>query len=141
MWAASSAQTINVTPLKEQPAFNAQALAQLPAAHELAVLTRQGGWYQVTPTGYDTGWVNMMAIRFSQQAYRPGEMGVSQAVAAMSGQQSSVVTTAVRGLSAQDLKTANPDLRALGQFTGLAVDKAQAERFAAQAKLVKQQGE
>ena len=49
--------------------------------------------------------------------------------------QATVATTGIRGLSAEDFKSSNPDVAALQRLQSYRVDRAGAERFAREAKL------
>ncbi|WP_373387096.1 SH3 domain-containing protein [Pseudomonas alcaligenes] len=93
------AVTVEATALRESPAAAAAVLQQLPAQSRLAILKRQGGWYQVQTGAGQQGWVALLAVRFDKAAgAKGGSIGAllegSTAVEPASG-----VATGVRGIS------------------------------------------
>ncbi len=135
--AQEQAFTNRSTELKDKGAPEGRTLATLPDNTSVKVVQRSGGWTRVEASG-QSGWVRAFHLRF------PTVVESSSSGGSMLGglfgrpkqQQASIATTGIRGLSADDFKTANPDVAALGRLQSYRVDKGAAERFAREARLV-----
>lgn len=140
--AQEQAFTNRATDLKDKGAPEGKTLASLPENTEVKVIARGSGWTQVQAKGQQ-GWVRVFHLRFPATA----EAGSSSG-GALSGltsalgfgrsrtQSASIATTGIRGLSPEDLKNASPDSAALAKAQSYRSDKATAERFAREGKLV-----
>lgn len=132
------------TELRDAPGDAARSIASLPAQTTLTRLTaRQGPWVQVKAASGQTGWVHMFDMgtpgttstvaSTAQGALR----GLSNLFNRGSAQNAGAPTSTVgiRGLGAEDIANAQPNLAALAQADSLRMDAAQAKRFAAEATL------
>ena len=131
--------------LREAPGESARSLATLPAQTAVMRLgERQGPWIQVRTGAGATGWVHMFdvepatATASTAQAAPGGSAatGALRSITGLFGKSSAQPTTlatstiGIRGLEAQDITNAQPNLAAVGQMEGLRQSDAQARSFA-----------
>jgi hypothetical protein len=134
--AQEQAFTNRSTELKDKGAPEGRTVATLSDNTAVKVLQRGGGWTRVEASG-QSGWVRAFHLRF------PTVVESSSSGGSMFGglfgrpkqQQATIATTGIRGLSAEDFKSANPDAAALGRLQSYRVDRGAAERFAREARL------
>jgi hypothetical protein len=137
---AEPATVIRATDLKKEPASDAATLAALAENTAVDAAGRQGGWTRVkTPSG--EGWVKMLALRYGEPgSAKRGDTGLSQlfrsARTGSSGSQ--ILTTGVRGLDADQIKTAQPNTGELQKLKGFSSSTASAAGFAKSGKLTSQ---
>ena len=132
--AADTASVIQATPLRTAPDREAESRQLLRQGEQLTVLRRQAGWVQVRTTGGVSGWAHMTGVKLAAPglSQRAGGFfrwfgGGSRADA----QTTANVTIGVRGISAQDLAQAQPDMAALTQMEGVPSGARIGERFSA----------
>src|SRR5258706_3628112 len=97
--AAEPATVIRATELKQEPATDAAAVAQLPEGTAVEALERKSGWTRVkAPAG--EGWGKMLALRYGGAgAAKQSYSGITQLFnVARTGSSGTQVTTGVRGL-------------------------------------------
>jgi len=129
------------TELKERGAADSATVANLPENTPVKVLARGGGWTKVEAGG-KSGWVRVFHLRFAgnvEASSSPGGGLASLGSALGFGQKSEqarLATTGIRGLSSEDVKNANPDHAQLARMQSYRADRAAAERFAKEARLV-----
>lgn len=130
-WADEIAYTVRATLLKEKPYTDARTLATLEQRSRVVVVSRQASWMQVK-TNAESGWVKMLSLQFSaaEKQNKKGDSGLRALFNVASGGGGGSVTTGVRGLSAEDLKNAQPNPQALLAVQGYAVSKSAAKNFA-----------
>lgn len=139
--ADEQAFTNRATELKERGAADAATVAKLPENAPVKVLARGGGWTKVEAGG-KSGWVRVFHLRFagSVEASNSSGGGLASLGSALGfgqkNEQARLVTTGIRGLSSEDVKNANPDAAQLARMQSYRADRAAAERFAKEARLV-----
>ncbi len=134
--AAESAVTAKATELKREPFSDAATLATLPAQSSVEILKRQGGWTQVKTATAAAGWVRMLSLRLGSGTATKGDSGIGALFnVARSGSSGNTVTTGVRGLSEEDLRTARPNPQELKRMQQFSVSAAEAQKFASAARL------
>jgi hypothetical protein len=134
--AAEPATVIRTTELKQAPATDATAVAQLPEGTAVEALERKSGWTRVkAPAG--EGWVKMLALRYGGPgAATQGDTGINQLFnVARTGSSGTQVTTGVRGLDDKQLANAQPNPAELAKMKGFAADRNAAAGFASKGKL------
>ena len=141
---SESVQLKRVVELREVPGESSRSLAAL--AERTAVTrsgVRQGAWIQVRTAEGTTGWVHMFDVGSSSSA-APASAGANALRGLTSffnkGSAQGATTTAtstvgIRGLGAEDLARAQPNLAAVGQADALRLDAEQARQFASSAAL------
>lgn len=134
-YAKQLAYTVRSTEIKQQPFSDAVTVAKLKEKSSVDILSRQGGWVRITSEG-GNGWVKMLSLRSDTTAAKQGDSGLQSMLnVGRSGSSGLTVATGVRGLSEEDLKNAHPNPHELEKMKGFAANKAQAEKFAHDAKL------
>jgi hypothetical protein len=143
--AQEAAVTRRATQLRDAPGDNAKLVLALPAQSALTRLPeRQGPWVQVRTAQGQTGWLHLFDVG---PAGAPAEGG-SSASGALRGitgfftkgsspAPTTVATSTIgiRGLSAEDLSRAQPNLAAVQQAESLRQNERDARAFANAAAL------
>lgn len=130
--------TLQATPLREAASSSARTLLEIPAKTRVAILKRQGGWYQVQTQAGQQGWLALLSLRFDKAA---SAQSSNLANLLQSGTQvapAGGVATGVRGISEEQLQSgagATPQLQALDRY---AVSPSDARAFARDGELVSQ---
>jgi len=141
--AQETAATNRATELKEGPAAEAKTLAPLAAEAPVRVLSRAGAWTEVEAGG-QKGWVRAFHLRYQARvetsASSGGALGGLAAMVGLGRKSQAPDTTrtaalGVRGLTPEDFRNASPDPAALRKLQSYRADRAEAERFAQEAKL------
>lgn len=140
--------------LRESPGESGRSLAQLPAQEPVTRLgDRQGGWIQVQTRGGSAGWVHMFDVgptglgagagtrvpSSGGNSLAGGLRGLTNLLAGGGSTPPPRVATAtigIRGLEAEDLDRAQPNLSAVGKMEQLRQGESGARQFAAEAALV-----
>lgn len=145
-------QTKRAAELRQSPDDKSASVASLPAQTTLTKTTlRVGAWIQVKTADAKTGWVHMFDVSAAGSAPAPTSNAATGALRGLTnffsgGSSQRQTTTAtstigIRGLGAEDIANATPNLDALKQAEGLRQDAAQAKHFASDAKLAVRQVE
>jgi hypothetical protein len=137
--------------LRQMPSESARSLASLPAQEPVTRLgERQGAWIQVQTGAGASGWVHMFDLGpgtgVSSSATAAPASGGNAVTGSLRGitsllrgspQPSTVATSTIgiRGLGAEDLARAQPNLNAVAQMEQLRQGEAGAREFAAEAAL------
>ena len=144
--AQEQAFTNRATELKEKASADARTVASLPADTAVKVLGRGGQWTQVEAQS-QKGWVRVFHLRFPSTVEAGAQSGGS-VLGGLTGalgfgrqtaKPSTVATTGIRGLTAEDFANASPDEAALRRLQSFRADKGSAERFARDGKVAAQQ--
>jgi hypothetical protein len=113
---AGTGTVATATELKSAPNASASTVSQLTAGSQVQVGERQGGWYKVT-TPQGDGWVRMLNVRLASGAAGAGaSAGSGLAALEQASRSNTTVATGIRGLSREELKTAQEDLHELGKL-------------------------
>lgn len=96
------AVTLQEAPLRSEPSHTASSLEQVPANSPVSVLQRQGGWYRVSTSSGQQGWLPLLGLRFSKQANAKSN-NLGQLLGAGSAAPASSVSTGVRGIGEEQL--------------------------------------
>lgn len=145
-WAQADPVTVKrETQLRESPAQSAPPLAALPVQTTLTRLaSRQGPWIAVRTAQGQTGWVHLFDVgtvpvaqggNFATGALRglTGLLGGGNALAPQT--RTATATIGIRGLGAEDIANAQPNLAAVTVMDSLRIQAAQAQQFALAANL------
>ena len=109
------------TALLASPRGDAKVVAQLKKGTNAELLSRQGAWVNLK-TASGTGWVNAFNVR------EPAAPGAARAPRPAA--RATTATIGIRGLEAEDLKSASFNAQQIGVLERYAVSKADAERAA-----------
>jgi uncharacterized protein YgiM (DUF1202 family) len=96
--------TVRDTEVKKEPFSDAQTVGTLAEKTQVKVLARQGGWMQVE-AGAQSGWVRMLSIRMDSGSSGFMSGLKSLFTVARTGSSGQTVTTGVRGLDKEDIKS------------------------------------
>ena len=145
--AAAQAQTETLfvkraSELRQGPSDNTPTVGPLAAQTPVTRLPeRQGAWMRVKTGTGQAGWVHMFDVG---SVAAPSTLGSTASGALRglssffnrSGSQNTTATSTVgiRGLGAEDIANAQPNMQALKQAEGMRVDSQQARRFAQDAR-------
>ena len=148
-WAQGDTVTVKrAAQLRESPAESAPSLAALPVQTPLTRLaSRRGPWIEVRTAQGQTGWVHLFDVgttpvaqggNFATGALRglTGLFGGGNTLAPQT--RSATSTIGIRGLGAEEITNAQPNLTAVSLMETLRMDASQAQQFAAAASLVPQ---
>lgn len=137
--------------LRDAPGDAARALVTLPVQTPVTRLgDRQGPWIKVRMADGAQGWIHMFDVTSSsaQAGVAPGNAGTSalrsissffnKGSTQMQGSAVATSTLGIRGLGAENLASAQPNVAALAQADALRQDAAQARRFASVSALASQ---
>ena len=133
--------------LREAPGEASRSVASLPAQTTLTRMTaRQGPWIEVrTPQGV-SGWIHMFDLGAASAPAQGGNAATGAlrgltgmlAGGAAAPRTAAVSTIGIRGLGAEDIANAQPNLAALTVAEAMRVDAAQAQAFGQEAALAPQ---
>ncbi len=136
--------------LRDAPGDASRSLAPLPVQTPVTRLgDRQGAWIKVRTADGATGWVHMFDITSASAqsggtgagALRSLSSFFNKGSAQSSGNQVATSTVGIRGLGAEDLANATPNLAAVAQADANRANAAQARQFAGSASLNSRQVE
>ena len=63
---ASSAKLVVDAPLKSNPDFSAKNILNLKKNDAVSILKRQRGWYEVSTSNKQTGWLTLLQVRYDK---------------------------------------------------------------------------
>jgi uncharacterized protein YraI len=125
--------------LMATPYRDAKPAGKLPSNTKVDILERHGGWLQISAQG-KSGWARLHQVRAGEGPEAKNTGGgltvlknVSQT--GRSGSQGIVATTGIRGLSAEELKSAKPNPKAVESMEANRASDSTARDFARSAGL------
>ncbi len=132
--AKETGTTRSAVDLMATPYRDAKPAGQLPSNTRVDILERRGGWLRISAQG-KTGWARLHQVRAGEgpEAKKSGEglaMLKSVGKTGRSGSQGIVATTGIRGLSAEELKSAKPNPKAVESMEASRASDATARDFA-----------
>lgn len=127
---AETATLARDTELRAQALGNAPVVAALKARTLLTVNSRKGAWAQVTTADGKTGHVRLLNLRSTTT--RQGDSGIGALTSVFrTGSSGNSVATGVKGMSAEDLTTAEANIAELKELDGYRAGKKEARSAAA----------
>jgi hypothetical protein len=133
------------TELRDGPGASARVLANVPVDTPLVRLpSRQSAWVEVRTATGATGWIHMFDLGSPNAPTAPSNAATGALRGLTNfftrGNQTGKTTTAtstvgIRGLGAEDIAQAQPNLQALSLAESYRQNVAQAQRFASYARL------
>lgn len=139
VYAKEAGTTRTAVDLMATPYRDAKQAGQLPSNTTVDILERRGGWLRITGNN-KTGWVRLHQVRAGEgpEAKSSGEgatMLKNVGKTGRSGSQGIVATTGIRGLSAEELKSAKPNPKAVESMESNRASDATAREYARRASL------
>ena len=130
-----SGSALKADDIKTEPFRDAKKVGSLASGDKVEILTKNGGWLKVK-SQKGNGWVRMLSIRKTGSGKTAGNAGGLLALASgRAGTGKVVATTGIRGLSEEELKSAQFNAEQLTLAESYTVSQLQAQQFAAQGKL------
>lgn len=126
--AAETGTALKADTLRVQPFADAKSSGALIKNEPLEILTKKGAWLQVK-TKKNTGWVRLLSVKRTNTGN--ALKGTVAVATGRAGTGKVVSTTGIRGLSAEELKSAQFNEAEIKQLESLATSQAQAKQFAA----------
>ncbi|HEY0720649.1 MAG TPA: hypothetical protein VGE50_05295 [Gammaproteobacteria bacterium] len=131
--ASAKGTLLKESELKEKPFIDAATLAKLAAQSPVTIRERSGGWFRVSAAGRE-GWVRMLNVKVTEGAESLSSgTDLTQAATLATGRAGSgnvVSTSGLRGLSEEELRTAQPDYAQFDKLNSYGVDKNTASSYA-----------
>ena len=116
------------TELFSKPFKDAETITELSTQTAIIILKRKGGWYQIK-TDTQQGWVRLTHVRLAkkEKAKQDADNNVGEILSGLAtGREKSdqvTTATAIKGLSEEELRNAEPDVDALNALDDFAVDE------------------
>lgn len=126
-FAAETGTALKADTLRAQPFADAKSSGALIKNEPLEILSKKGAWLQVK-TKKSTGWVRLLSVKRTNSS--TSLKGTVDVATGRAGTGKVVSTTGIRGLSAEELKSAQFNEAEMKKLEGLAVSKADAQQFA-----------
>lgn len=134
--AAESGTALKADAIKAEPFNDAKTVATLTAGDKVEIVKKDGGWLQIK-SAKGKGWVRMLSVRKGEARKGTGDAaGLLGLASGRAGTGKVVATTGIRGLNEEELKSAQFNATELQLAESYATGKAEAQKFAAQGKLV-----
>ena len=138
LFSAEVGTTRTTVDLLSAPKSDAKAVGQLAENSRVEIIERRGAWLRVKRNGA-SGWLRLHQVRRGEGAQKTSSEGTKMlwnvGQTGRSGASGIVATTGVRGLSADDLKTAKPDPKQVQVLDSHRANDAQAREQARAAGL------
>lgn len=135
-FAAETGNVIRADGIKVEPFRDAKIIATLSVGDKVEIVKKNGGWLQIkSPKG--KGWVHMLNVRKGDMRKDSGDIGGLLGMASgRAGTGKVVATTGIRGLDEVELQSAKYNETELNLAESYAINRAEAQVFATQGKLV-----
>lgn len=127
--AAESVVVDRESPLLESPSGGAAVVAQLPQGTAGELIGRKGAWLNLK-TAAGTGWVMSFNVRFGGGAAASRSSGSSGLGNLLAPKRTTTATIGIRGLEAEDLKSARVDAQQVRSLDKYAASREEAEQAA-----------
>ncbi len=136
VFAAETGSVIRSDGIKVEPFRDAKTIATLSVGDKVEIVKTNGGWLQIkSPKG--KGWVHMLNVRKGEMRKDFGDIGALLGMASgRAGTGKIVGTTGIRGLDEVELQSAKYNETELNLVESYAINRAEAQVFATQGKLV-----
>lgn len=134
--AAETGTALKADAIKVEPFNDAKTVTTLAAGDKVEIVKKNGGWLQVK-SSKGKGWVRMLSVRKGEARKGTGDAaGLLGMASGRAGTGKVVATTGIRGLNEEELKSAQFNATELQLAESYATGKPEAQKFAAQGKLV-----
>lgn len=116
--------------IRAEPYADAKMTGKFTRGDKLEILSKQGAWLKIK-TAKNTGWVRLLSVkRTSSSSSASQAKGVLDIASGRAGTGQVVATTGVRGLSAEDLKSAKFNEAEVKTLEGYTESAVQGQQFA-----------
>lgn len=133
--AAETGTALKADSLRAKPFADAAVSGKLSRGDKVDILAKQGVWLNIRAAG-KSGWVRLLTVkRGASNTSGNNVSGVLSMASGRAGTGQVVATTGVRGLNAEELKSAKFDEAEVKRLEGYTQSAAQGKQFAASAGL------
>jgi hypothetical protein len=138
-FADETGSVIRADRIKVEPFRDAKTIATLSVGDKVEIVKKNGGWLQIKSLK-GKGWVHMLNVRKEGMRKDSGDIGGLLSMASgRAGTGKVVATTGIRGLDEVELKSAKYNETELSLVESYSINRADAQLFAIQGKLVARQ--
>lgn len=131
---AEPATVLKSTQLRRAPLASSDVLAELKAKQAVDITARKGAWAGVTTGQGQQGWARILNLRTGSG--QVSAAGANQLASVFrTGSSGTSVSTGVKGLSAEQLRSASPDFNEVSELDGFAANAGDARQFASAGQL------
>lgn len=115
--------------LRAEPFADAKTTGTLNKGDSVDIVNKKGAWLQVKK-GSNTGWVRLLSVKRGSGSSSGSGKGIVDVATGRAGTGKVVSTTGIRGLSADELKTAKFNEDEMKKMESYAVSGSDAQSFA-----------
>ncbi|MGL6041639.1 MAG: SH3 domain-containing protein [Deefgea sp.] len=133
---AQSGTVVRKTDLRDKPFLDAAVIAPIAANTPIQIQANKGAWMQVKAANGQVGWIKLLNVRTSGGGTNSSSLALGNVI--KTGSSGQTVTTGVKGLSAEQIKQAEPNAAEVEKMDSYASNQSEATRAALQAKLIPQ---
>jgi hypothetical protein len=133
---AQSGTVVRKTDLRDKPFLDAAVIAPIAANTPIEIQANKGAWMQVKAANGQVGWIKLLNVRTSGGGTNSSSLALGNVI--KTGSSGQTVTTGVKGLSAEQIKQAEPNAAEVEKMDSYASTQSEATRAAQQAKLTPQ---
>lgn len=130
--AAETGTALKADTLRAEPFADAKSAGALTQNESLQILNKKGAWLQIK-TKKSTGWVRLLSVKRTSTGN--ALQGTVDVATGRAGTGKVVSTTGIRGLSAEELQTAQFNEAEMKKMESYTVSKADGQQFAGAAGL------
>ncbi|CAH1905731.1 SH3b domain-containing protein [Candidatus Nitrotoga sp. HW29] len=135
-FAVETGSVIRSDGIKVEPFRDAKTIATLSVGDKVEIVKKNGGWLQIK-SSKGKGWVHMLNVRKGDMRKDSGDIdGLLSMASGRAGTGKIVATTGIRGLDEVELQSAKYNEAELNLVESYAINRAEAQVFATQGKLV-----
>ena len=113
--------------LRAEPFADAKTVGSLAKNDSVEILTKKGAWLQVK-SKKSTGWVRLLSVK--RGGASSSGSAISDVASGRTGTGKVVSTTGIRGLSAEELKTAKFNEAEMAKMENYGISADEAQKFA-----------
>ena len=134
---AQSGTVVRKTDLRDKPFLDAAIIAPIAANTPIEIQANKGAWMQVKAANGQVGWIKLLNVRTNGGGTNSSNLALGNVI--KTGSSGQTVTTGVKGLSAEQIKQAEPNPAEVAKMDSYASSQSEATRAALQAKLIPQE--
>lgn len=127
--AAETGTALKDDTLRKEPYADSRSAGTLKRGDRVEILARKGAWLQIKAR-QSTGWVRLLSVKRGEAGEANEAAGVLGLATGRAGTGQVVSTTGVRGLNAEDLKSAKFNAEEVKQLEANTISAEQGRQFA-----------
>jgi hypothetical protein len=124
-----AATTRNAEALRADPSPTAASVGNVAANARVQVVERKGFWARIS-SGNVSGWLKLSSLSLEPSGTASAAPSLAGLASGRTGSGNIVSTAGTRGLSAEDLRSAQPDMNAVASVKAMSVSGDAASRYA-----------